>query len=111
MLHDLALDLMPSRRPQPVDDVLDAIDDRHAGQNKHVLLGMLPSVGRGSCSSRASRARPCDARLARGPFDFHYDGDYPEMYDLYRRAVPNQWDADKKLDWSTDVDPQTPSAC
>jgi hypothetical protein len=30
------------------------------------------------------------------------------MYDLYRRAVANQWDADTKLDWSTDVDPERP---
>ena len=41
-------------------------------------------------------------------FDFRYQGDYPEMYDLYRRAVQNQWDGDTQLDWSTDVDPRNP---
>jgi hypothetical protein len=44
----------------------------------------------------------------RAHFDFNYGGDYPEMYDLYRRAVANQWDAETTLDWSTDVDPLNP---
>jgi hypothetical protein len=38
-------------------------------------------------------------------FDFSYGGDFPEMHDLYKRAVKNQWDSEKQLDWSIDVDP------
>ena len=33
---------------------------------------------------------------------------FPEMNALYRRAVANQWDGDRDLDWSTSVDPLNP---
>jgi hypothetical protein len=33
----------------------------------------------------------------------------PEMYELYRRAVENQWNGDRDLDWSLSVDPEDPN--
>lgn len=41
-------------------------------------------------------------------FDLKYGLDFPEMNELYRRAVANQWDGDRDLDWSTQVDPMNP---
>ncbi|HXC50221.1 MAG TPA: ferritin-like domain-containing protein [Candidatus Limnocylindrales bacterium] len=108
-MKDLALDLLPQGARRVVDDVLDAVAIAGAVENKTVLAGMLPSVARGVLLKRGKQGTGVlmpasyDAH-----FDFGYGGDYPEMYDLYRRAVANQWNADEKLDWSIDVDPDRP---
>ena len=108
MIKDLALDLMPQSARRHVEDALDAIGIAAAVNNKKVLLGMLPSVGRGFVLKQGKRngevLMPARHQVH---FDFQYGGDYPEMYELYRRAVANQWDADTTLDWSTDVDPES----
>lgn len=108
-MKDLALDLMPHNARRYVEDVLDAVGIAAAVENKHVLAGMLPSVGRGFVLKRGKQGgevlMPAKYDTS---FDFGYSGDYPEMYDLYRRAVSNQWDADTILDWNVDVDPERP---
>ncbi|MFN2424806.1 MAG: ferritin-like domain-containing protein [Candidatus Binatia bacterium] len=108
-MKDLALDLMPQSARRYVEDILDAVGIAAAVENKKVLAGMLPSVGRGFVLKRGKQGgevlMPAHYETS---FDFGYSGDFPEMYDLYRRAVANQWDADTKLDWSTDVDPERP---
>ncbi|MFN2376473.1 MAG: ferritin-like domain-containing protein [Candidatus Binatia bacterium] len=108
-MQNLALDLMPQSARRYVEDILDAVQIAAAVENKSVLAGMLPSVGRGFVLKRGKQGGQVKmpARYETS-FDFGYSGDYPEMYDLYRRAVANQWDADTKLDWSTDVDPEHP---
>ena len=108
-MKDLALDLMPLSARRYVEDVLDAVGIAAAVENKQVLAGMLPSVGRGFVLKRGKQGGEVlmPARYETS-FDFGYSGDFPEMYDLYRRAVANQWDGDTKLDWSTDVDPERP---
>jgi len=108
-MKNLALDLMPNNARRYVEDVLDAVGIAAAVENKQVLAGMLPSVGRGFVLKRGKQDGPVLMPATYNTsFDFRYGGDYPEMYDLYRRAVAGQWDADTKLDWSTDVDPARP---
>jgi hypothetical protein len=108
-MKELALDLMPTGARRYVEDVLDAVGIAASVENRHVLTNMLPSVGRGFVLKRGKQGGELrmPARYETS-FDFGYSGDYPEMYDLYRRAVAGQWDADTKLDWHTDVDPEHP---
>ena len=74
-----------------------------------MLVDLAPSVMRGCVLKEGKQGEPVGMRASHDAwFDFRYQGDYPEMYDLYRRAVQNQWDGDTQLDWSTDVDPRNP---
>jgi len=109
MLPDRALDSMPSPAARRVRDVFDAMKIATRVENKKVLVGLAPSVARGFLLKEGKQGEPVGMRASHDAyFDFRYQGDYPEMYDLYRRAVQNQWDGDKQLDWSTDVDPLSP---
>src|SRR5512135_1553379 len=109
MLQDRALDNMPGPAARRVRDVFDAMKIATRVENKKVLVGLAPSVARGFVLKEGKQGEPVGMRASHDAyFDFRYQGDYPEMYDLYRRAVENQWDGDKQLDWSTDVDPLNP---
>jgi len=109
MLSDLALDLLPHAAHTQVEDLVDAIDIAMKVKNPRVLLGMMPSVVRGLLLKQGKQGTAVLMPAShRAHFDFQYQGDYPEMYDLYRRAVAGQWDADTQLDWSIDVDPHDP---
>ena len=109
MLSDRALELMPLRARRQVEDVFDAVRIASQAKSPKVLVGMLPSVGRGFLWKQGKQGEPVEIPARHtAHFDFRYRGDYPEMYDLYRRAVQQQWDAEEQLDWSTDVDPRNP---
>ncbi|MFO1392414.1 MAG: ferritin-like domain-containing protein [Steroidobacteraceae bacterium] len=109
MLSDRALDSLPSPAARRVRDVFDAMKIATRVENKKVLVGLAPSVARGFLLKEGKQGEPVGMRASHDAyFDFRYQGDYPEMYDLYRRAVQNQWDGDRQLDWSTDVDPLSP---
>jgi hypothetical protein len=70
---------------------------------------MLPSIGRGLLLKEGKQGRAVMMPASHAAhFDFQYKSDYPEMYDLYRRAVVGQWNAETQLDWSTSVDPHDP---
>ena len=109
MLSERAFGLLPRQARRQLEDFADAIDIARKVQNRKVLLGMLPSVGRGFLlkQGKQEQAVLMPARHA-AHFDFRYQGEFPEMYELYRRAVQNQWDAETQLDWSIDVDPESP---
>jgi hypothetical protein len=109
MLPDRALDSMPSPAARRIRDVFDAMKIATRVENKKVLVDLAPSVTRGFLLKQGKQSEPVRMRANHDAyFDFRYQGDYPEMYELYRRAVQNQWDGDKQLDWSTDVDPRNP---
>jgi hypothetical protein len=109
MLPDRALDSMPSPAQRRIRDVFDAMKIATRVENKKVLVGLAPSVTRGFLLKEGKQGGPVGMRASHDAyFDFRYQGDYPEMYDLYRRAVKNQWDGDTQLDWATDVDPRNP---
>ena len=109
MLPDRAMQSMPSPARRRVQDVFDAMKIARRVENKQVLVDLAPSVMRGFLMKEGKQGEPVGMRASHDAwFDFRYQGDYPEMYDLYRRAVQNQWDGDKQLDWATDVDPRNP---
>lgn len=109
MLPDRALENVPSPARRRIQDVFDAMKMATRVENKKVLVDLAPSVARGFLLKEGKQGEPVGMRAAHDAwFDFRYQGDYPEMYELYRRAVQNQWDGDSQLDWSTDVDPRNP---
>ena len=109
MLPDRAMQSLPSPARRRIQDVFEAMRMATRVENKKVLVDLVPSVGRGFLLKEGKQGEPVGMRASHEAwFDFRYQGDYPEMYDLYRRAVQNQWDGDRQLDWSTDVDPRSP---
>jgi hypothetical protein len=109
MVPDRALQSMPSPARRRVQDVFDAMKVATRVENKKVLVDLAPSVARGLLLKQGKLGEPVGMRASHEAwFDFRYQGDYPEMYELYRRAVQNQWDGDRQLDWATDVDPRSP---
>jgi len=109
MLPDRAMQLIPSPARRRIQDVFDAMKIARRVENRKVLVDLAPSVMRGFVLKEGKQGAPVDMRASHDAhFDFRYQGDYPEMYELYRRAVQNQWDGDTQLDWATDVDPQNP---
>jgi hypothetical protein len=110
MLPDRALSSMPSPARRRVQEVFDAMKIATRVENKKVLVDLAPSVARGFLLKEGKSGEPVGMRASHDAyFDFRYQGDYPEMYELYRRAVQNQWDGEKQLDWSQDVDPRSPA--
>jgi len=108
MLSDRAVNSMPSPARRRVQDVFDAMKLATRVENRKVLVGLAPSVARGLVLKEGKSGEPVGMKASHEAwFDFRYQGDYPEMYELYRRAVQNQWDGDRQLDWSTDVDPRS----
>jgi len=109
MLPERAMQSMPSPARRRVQDVFDAMKVATRVENKKVLVDLAPSVARGLLLKEGKQGQPVGMKASHDAwFDFRYQGDYPEMYELYRRAVQNQWDGDRQLDWSTDVDPRSP---
>lgn len=39
---------------------------------------------------------------------FEYDDGRPELLNLYRKGKQGQWNADERIDWSQDLDPENP---
>ena len=109
MLPERAMQSMPSPARRRVQDVFDAMKVATRVENKKVLVDLAPSVARGLLLKEGKQGEPVGMKASHDAwFDFRYQGDYPEMYELYRRAVQNQWDGDRQLDWATDVDPRNP---
>jgi hypothetical protein len=99
---------MPMNAQNTVYSTLDSIGMLTSVKNIKVGASMAPSavrglfLGRGQGDSASMRANHATH------FDLSYQGEFPEMYDLYRRAVSNQWNGDRDLDWSISVDPENP---
>jgi hypothetical protein len=101
--------LLPISMRRKVDTLLDLINMSKEVNNSRVVLGLLPSVGRGLVLQQGRNQPSADMISGHAAhFTWDYRTDFPEMRDLYRRAKENQWNADEVLDWSTDVDPMNP---
>jgi hypothetical protein len=55
----------------------------------------------------ASDAWPV-AMTGQARFSWEYDDGRERLLNLYRKGKDKQWDADKRIDWSLDVDPDNP---
>ena len=108
MIVDKMLDNLPFFAKNKINQVLGSINLGETG-NPKVLVNMLPSVIKGIVLKEGKQNKPVLIKSGHNAnFDFSYGGEKPEMYELYRRAIQNQWDGDKALDWSTNVDPLNP---
>lgn len=107
MMMDKMLQGMPVGFRRQILNAGDAYDIAKRVRNPKVLATMAGSVGRAFVLKQNKQGDPVDIPARHSAhFDFEYRSDYPEMYELYRRALENQWNGDTTLDWSTDVDPE-----
>jgi len=108
-MFDRMLRNMPQGARARVENTIDGIGLMMSVRNPQVALDIAPSALRGLVLRQGKMQKHVDMYSAHPVhFDLSYQGDHPEMYDLYRRAVANQWDADQQVDWSIDVDPLNP---
>jgi hypothetical protein len=107
---DRMLKGMPIRARNSIYSTLDTIGMMASVGNPKVAASMAPSALRGLVLRRAQQGDAVQMQAHHSAhFSLDYAGEFPEMYELYRRAVANQWNGDRDLDWSTDVDPMNPA--
>jgi hypothetical protein len=109
MILDKMLEGVPSHARNRVEATLDNISVMMQVKNRKVATSMAPSAMRGFLLQQGKRQNSVMMQANhKVNFDLTYKLDFPEMNALYRRAVANQWDGDRDLDWSTPVDPMNP---
>lgn len=98
--------------PQPArNSIYAAYDNIHmmlSVKNPKVAASLVPSTVRGLFLGAANGDSAAMRATHNTFFDLSYRSEFPEMYELYRRAVSNQWNGDRDLDWSISVDPENP---
>ncbi len=106
---DRMLNGLPMHARNTITNTVDNIGLMLSIKNPKVAASLAPSAIRGMIQKKGKN-NPSVNMYSGHPvhFDLTYGSDFPEMWDLYRRAVANQWDGDRDLDWSTDVDPLSP---
>ena len=106
MVIDKMLDGMPAPARNRVEATLENIGVMLQVKNRKVASSMAPSAVRGLFLQQGKRQEHVEMQARhKVNFDLTYRLDFPEMNALYRRAVANQWDGDRDLDWGTQVDP------
>lgn len=109
MVLDEMLMGMPTFARKRVEATLDNINVVLQMKNPRVFKSMAPSAIRGLFLKEGKRKETVKMHSDHPvTFDLKYKMDFPEMRKLYQRAVDMQWNADKDIDWSTDVDPLNP---
>lgn len=109
MIIDSMLSGMPVFARRRVEDTLDNIGTVLHMKNPRVFASMAPSAVRGLVLKDGKRKEVVTMQSGHPvTFDLGYKLDFPEMMQLYHRAVDNQWNANKDIDWSIDVDPLNP---
>lgn len=108
-MFDAMLQGMPLFARKRVEETMDNISVVLKMTNPKVFTSMAPSAVRGLVLKQG-KTKDHVLMGSQHPvhFDLRYRMDFPEMDRLYRRAVDNQWNADRDLDWSLDVDPMNP---
>ncbi|MGH8455812.1 MAG: ferritin-like domain-containing protein [Stenotrophobium sp.] len=106
---DRMLNGLPLKAQNSIYGTVDNIGQMLSIGNAKVAMAMAPSAMRGLIAKRAQQGDEVPMKANHSAhFDLTYKSEYPEMYELYRRAVANQWDGDRDLDWSMSVDPEDP---
>lgn len=109
MLLDKMLDGVPSHARNRVEATLENVSLMLQIKDPRVAVSMAPSAVRGMFLRQGKKQDSVKMHSGHDVhFDLKYGLDFPEMNALYRRAVANQWDGDRDLDWSTPVDPMNP---
>lgn len=108
VITDRMLNGLPNKAQNTIYSTLDNLGMLMSVGNPKVAASIAPSAVRGLFLGRGQgESVQMPARHATH-FDLSYQSEFPEMYDLYRRAVANQWNGDRDLDWSTSVDLENP---
>jgi len=109
MLLDKMLEGVPPHARNRVEATLENVSVMMQVKNRKVATSLAPSAVRGLFLRQGKKQNAVKIPASHAVhFDLQYGLDFPEMNALYRRAVANQWDGDRDLDWSTDVDPMNP---
>ena len=107
---DRITDRMPLHARNRVDATMEQIGMAMNMHNGKVAASLAPSAYRGLIRRDGKRHESVAMHSSHAVhFDLRYDSEEPDFYDLYRRAVSNQWDGDRDLPWQTDVDPENPN--
>ena len=99
---------LPRNAQNTIYGTLDSLGMLASVKNSKVAASMAPSAVRGLFLGRGQGESASMPASHSTFFDLSYKDEFPEMYDLYRRAVANQWNGDRDLDWSISVDPENP---
>ncbi|HWU67878.1 MAG TPA: ferritin-like domain-containing protein [Stenotrophobium sp.] len=103
---------LPVKAQNSIYGTLDGLGMMTSIGNARVAAAMAPSAVRGLVLGRAQQGDEVMMQANHAAhFDLTYKSEFPEMYELYRRAVANQWNGDRDLDWSISVDPDDPDHC
>ncbi|MCA9614732.1 MAG: ferritin-like domain-containing protein, partial [Myxococcales bacterium] len=109
MITDKLLQILPEKVRTRVEPYAEALELMGEVRDPKVAASLGPSGVRGLIFQRGKQGVPTKIKASHDAyFDWSYPMDQPEMRELYVRAKQNQWDGDTWLDWSTDVDPESP---
>jgi hypothetical protein len=99
---------LPPKLRNSIYSTVDSLGMLLSVRNPKVAASIAPSAVRGLLLGGGRKGSATMAASHAAYFDLSYEGEMPEMYELYRRAVENQWNGDRDLDWSLSVDPEDP---
>ncbi|CAM3640999.1 ferritin-like domain-containing protein [Smaragdicoccus niigatensis] len=101
---------LPMKAQNEIHQALDNVGTMLSIQNPKVAAAMAPSAIRGLVLKENKGADHVDLKANHSAYyTLNYQGDFTEMYELYRRAVSHQWDGDADLPWGTQVTPDNPN--
>ena len=84
----------------------DALKEALQIRNPRVLRGLVGPATRGYLLRTGKNDRATSVATRNDAhFVWEYDRDHAELAKLYTAAKAGQWDSDRDLDWSTNVDP------
>ncbi len=99
---------LPIKAQNTIYSTFDSIKMLTSVGNLKVGMSMAPSAVRGLFLGRGQGDSASMPSSHATHFDLSYTSQHPEMYELYRRAVANQWNGDRDLPWDTSIDPYDP---
>ena len=102
---------LPLKAQNGIHKTLDDVGMMLSMQNPKVAAALAPSALRGLVLGAARREDHVHMPAHHSVhYTLTYQGDFTEMYELYRRAVAKQWNGDADLPWGLDVSPDHPGA-
>src|SRR5689334_6283477 len=86
---------LPIKAQNEIHKTLDNVGLMMSIQNPKVAASMAPSAVRGLVFQENKGTDHVDMKANHSAYyTLNYQGDFTEMYELYRRAVAHQWDGD-----------------
>lgn len=109
-MRENMLNGLPLKAQNKIHSTLDNIGVMMSLQNPRVAAALAPSAVRGLVMNHGQRGEAVAMKASHSAhYTLTYGGEFPEMYELYRRAVANQWNGDSDLPWATSVDHDNPN--